>query len=261
MPAHRHSIGWTMAGHEPVQTPADVAVIMPTIVRPALGPALRSVFQQRFSGRIQVLVGVDRMLGDPAIIDEVMAERPDNVSVLLLNLPWSTSKRHGGVHLPGDGGSLRSILSYMANAHYVAYLDDDNAWLPDHLQQLHAAAQGKLWAFAHRMLVDGRTNTDIAHDRWDSVGPDKGRFAERGGFVDPNCLMVNKLQGAQLFGLWAETGTGKVAMTADRNFFRGLRQRAFGEVVDPTVRYFLRPDNILWRVMEQDGVDGVTGPG
>jgi hypothetical protein len=190
-----------------------------------------------------------------------MAERPEHVGVVLLNLPWSTSKRHGGVHLPGDGGSLRSILSYMANAHYVAYLDDDNAWRPDHLQKLHAAAQGKLWAFAHRMLVDGRNDQDLVPDRWDSVGPDKGRFAERGGFVDPNCLMVSKLHGAQLFGLWADTGIGKVSMTADRNFFRGLRQRPFGVVEEPTVRYFLRPDNILWRLMSESLGDGAEGPG
>ena len=49
-----------------LQTPFDASVVMVTVVRDTFAQALRSVFAQAFAGRIQVLVGVDRWIGDPA---------------------------------------------------------------------------------------------------------------------------------------------------------------------------------------------------
>ena len=119
---------------------------------------------------------------------------------MLLQLPWSTSLRHGGVHGASDSGSLRATLSFMANSRAVAYLDDDNIMLPDHLRLLHEALQGKAWAWSQRMLVDERDDRDLAVDRWDSVGPGRGRMASQGGFVDTNCLMLDKVICAPVLG-------------------------------------------------------------
>src|SRR3954467_3926359 len=113
------------------QAQTQVAVVIPTILRPCLETALQSVYAQEGVGRVQILIGVDRP-GNPAALYRVLEDRPANVSALVLTLPYSTSVRHGGPHIATDGGALRVILSFMANSRYVAYLDDDNTWFPNH---------------------------------------------------------------------------------------------------------------------------------
>jgi hypothetical protein len=236
------------------QAPAEVGVIIPTVMRPQIVRAVQSVYEQASAGRVQIVVGVDVMAEPATALYAALAQRPDHVSALVLTLPYSTSVRHGGVHIPTDGGSLRSILSYAANARRVAYLDDDNTWTPNHLQALLAAVEGKAWAFSHRLLIDEATGGELCVDRWDSVGPGKGRFADQGGFVDTNCLMVDKLRAATVFGRWATTGTNEPGVTADRNFFAGLRELPYGVVEEATVRYGIRNTNILHRFIRNGAV-------
>ncbi|HKR88330.1 MAG TPA: hypothetical protein VJS38_09150 [Phenylobacterium sp.] len=223
------------------QAPVEVAVVMPTILRPCVAVAVESVFRQNFAGRIQLLIGVDKAAEAPTHLEAALEQRPDHVSALVLALPYSTSIRHGGVHPATDGGSLRAILSFMANSRYVAYLDDDNSWEPDHLSGVVQAIQGKVWAYSLRMLIDETNGRELAVDRWDSVGPNAGRFAAQGGLVDPNCLLVDKLAAARAFGRWSE-GPG---VTSDRNFFAALREAPHGRVERATVRYGIRPTNVL----------------
>jgi len=51
-----------------LQPPFDVSVVMVTVGRPTLVQAVRSVFAQRFNGRIQVLIGIDRWAGERALV-------------------------------------------------------------------------------------------------------------------------------------------------------------------------------------------------
>ena len=139
------------------QAPADIAVVMPTILRPVIIQAVESVFAQDYAGRIQLLIGVDKASGPKEPLLELLSRRPPNLSAMMLELPYSTSVRHGGLHNATDGGSLRAILSLTANTRYVAYLDDDNAWRPNHVRALLAVMPGKAWAFSQRMLVDQET--------------------------------------------------------------------------------------------------------
>jgi hypothetical protein len=238
----------------PVQTPADIAVVMPTVIRSEIAAAIQSVYDQRFAGRIQLAIGIDVALGDPGLLEAVLRRRSPSVSALVLQLPYSTSVRHGGAHTPADGGSLRAVLSLMANARYVAFLDDDNSWLPQHLTGLHAAAAGKTYAFAPRMLLDDETGRDLCVDRWHSTGPGRGQFAEIGGFVDPNCLLVDKALAAQKLSQWAQTWTGKPnRYGSDKRFFASIAAAPHGEVSEPTVRYSIRRDNVLYRLATEPG--------
>ena len=159
------SLGSWFGGDGDPQAPCDAAVVIPTVLRPALLTSLESVFRQDLDGRIQVLIGVDAPSPAPPALLELIARRPANVSVLLLTLPYSTSIRHGGVHRATDGGSLRSILTFMAASRHVAYLDDDNAWERDHLSSLRAAIAGKAWAYSLRMLVDEASGEELGIDR------------------------------------------------------------------------------------------------
>jgi hypothetical protein len=235
------SIGTYYPDAGEAQAPAAVAVVIPTILRPCIVTAVESVYRQTFSGRIQLMIGVDKAAGSAAELEAALARRPDHVSAIVLALPYSTSVRHGGVHPATDGGSLRSILSFMANTRYVAYLDDDNAWEPDHLAAVMQAIQGKAWAYSLRMLIDETTGQELGVDRWDSVGPDAGRFAPEGGMVDPNCLLVDKVALARAFGRWSE-GPG---VASDRSFFAGIKHTPHGRVDRATVRYGIRPTNVM----------------
>ena len=205
-----------------LQVPADAAVVIPTILRPQLRPALESIFRQRFAGRIHILVGIDSPRGDLAIVDAACATRPANCTVQVFWLGFSTSTRHGGLHSPSDGGTLRCVLTYLANSPFVAYLDDDNWWHPDHLRLLRAAVEQAEWGFALRWFVHPQTRRPIAVDTWESVGPGLGIFNEKfGGFVDPNCLMINKLA-CPLAAPWWNCPLPGNPGTADRNVFNFL---------------------------------------
>jgi hypothetical protein len=243
----------TLHPGEPVQEPFDAAVVIPTTCRPSLVKAVASVFRQVGVRRIQVLIGVDVVRGDPAVIDEIEAMRPPGHAVTVFNLGYSTSARHGGIHPAGDGGSLRTVLTYAANSRFVAYLDDDN-WLHEtHVARLLAAMAGKDWAYTLRWFVDPDTLQPLAIDRWESVGPGQGVFAEGfGGFVDPNCLMIDKLKcDAAIRGWTIPMSADARRRTADRTVFDALRrQPAVGFTNAVTTYYVIAPidPNSIYRL-------------
>jgi hypothetical protein len=236
------------------QIPADVAIVMPTVLRPVIVRAIESIFEQDFQGRIQILIGVDQQLGSLETLLQVLSRRPRHISAVYLNLPWSTSASHGGVHTALDCGSLRAILSFMANSRAVTYLDDDNTMMPKHVRLLFAALAGNAYSFSQRLLVDERTNADLVVDRWDSVGPNRGRMAKQGGFVDTNCLMLDKIICCRVLGRWAESGTGKPGLTADRNLFSAIHQAPHGRVDQPTLRYYIRETSIFHHFIKTNAV-------
>lgn len=205
------------------QTPADVAVVIPTILRPSLLRAVRSVFQQEFEGRIHLLIGIDIPLGDPGLVDQLRAECPDHVMMTVLDLGYSTSRRHGGLHPNAYSGALRAILSLAANSRFVAYLDDNDWYAPIHLALLRQTIEGRQWAFSYRWLIDPHTQWPICIDEWDAVGPDAGINREMfGGFVHPSTLMIDKMACQAVLTLWGEAltpdGEGE-----DRLIFQALR--------------------------------------
>ncbi len=225
-----------------LQQPMDAAVVIPTILRPYLRQALESIFAQRFAGRIHVLVGIDVPRGDLAVIDAACAQRPSHCAVQVFWPGYSTSVRNGGLMAPGDGGALRAMLTYLANSPYVAYLDDDNWWDPNHLTQLRGAIDAADWAFSLRWFVHPETRRPVCVDVWESVGPGQGLFKERfGGFVDPSCLMINKVACPLAPHHW-NFPLPVDPMSADRSVFAFLAGshtvRGTGR---PTVFYTLQP--------------------
>jgi hypothetical protein len=237
-----------------LQRPFEAAVVMPTILRPEIRDALHSIFAQDFDGRIHVLVGVDKLGGDLSLLDSVCADRPPNCVVQVFYPGYSTAARHGGLSAAGCGGVLRCILSYIANSPYVAYLDDDNWWRPDHLRSLRAALTQVDWAFSLRWFVHPRTRQPICVDQWESVGPDRGIFQKRfGGFVDPNCLMLNKVTCEAVLPQWNRPLPGDMrGMSEDRNVFAGLRKFFRGAPTNqPTVFYRIDPDDEMHQVRLQ----------
>ena len=209
----------------------DVAVVMPTILRPTLFDALRSVFAQDFAGSVQTLVGVDVPRGGAEVVEAACRARPDNHTVLLLDPGYSTSARHGGLHPAWDGGVLRVVLSYLAASRHLAYLDDDNFWAPAHLSSIRAALEGHDYAWAERILIDRQTRA-------------LGEKIPFEGFFDPNCLAIDKLACEAVLRWWGlPKRDSRTATDADRNISRTLmggafRGRGTGQA---TVYYAMRP--------------------
>jgi len=229
-----------------LQEPMDAAVVIPTVLRPHLAPALHSVFAQRFPGRIHIMIGIDSIGGDLELIDAACAARPSNCAVQVFWPGYSTSRRHGGLTPPGDGGALRAVLTYLANSPYVAYLDDDNWWDPEHLYQLRRAMDDAEWAFALRWFVQPETRRPVCVDIWESVGPGQGLFKENfGGFVDPSCLMINKVACPRAPQNW-NFPLEQDPMSADRSVFAFLsknhKPRGTGR---PSVFYTLNANDGL----------------
>lgn len=225
------------------QKPSDVAVIMPTLLRPELARAIASIYSQDYKGRIQIVIGVDIAQGNIAELEPVFSQRPDNISILAMTLPYSTSQRHGGLHVSRDGGATRTILGYAANAPHLAFLDDDNTYLPHHISSLRRIIEGRVWSSGQRMLVDEDSDEHLAVDIWDSAGPNLGKWKETGGFVDPNCIMVDKLRIGSALALWA-LGPG---LTADKTFFRAVSKGSYRMLLKPTVLYRMRKTNYMWQ--------------
>jgi hypothetical protein len=229
-----------------VQTPFDAAVVIPSILRPTLPRAVESVFRQRFPGRIQVLVGIDRAIGDRAMLDGLRRDCPAHCALTILDLGYSTSSRHGGLYPGASGGALRTILSYAANSRAVAYLDDDNWFGKDHLRTLRDAMAGRDWAFSQRWYVEQGTGTPLCVDEWESVGPGAGVFRERfGGFVDPNCLMIDKVACEPALRWWCFPLRGDPrAMSEDRLVFDYLmRHHPWGATGRATSFYEIQPED------------------
>jgi len=224
-----------------------VAVVIVTTCRLSLLRAVRSVYRQRIDGRVQVLVGVDC---DPhgrlqSLLAELAPACPSHVTLSLIDLGYSTSRRHGGVHASFYGGSLRSALTLLADSRVVAYLDDDDWFKDDHCARMLAAIEGKKWAFSYSIYADGNTGREWCVDEIESVGVDRGIYAERfGGFVRPSALAIDKLQLLHVVHLWScaafAGGDGE-----DRLVFEQLRREPHGCTGVASVCVALDPHDAL----------------
>jgi hypothetical protein len=179
----------------PATRPADIAVIIPSTLRSSLARAVRSVFAQDFKGTIQILIGIDHTQNSRDMLQQLGQQAPAHIQLSVFDPGYSTSTRHGGLYSNHYGGALRTILSYAANAPFLAYLDDDDWWARNHLSSLRQVIGEKDWAFSYRWFTDRETGWPICRDEWDSVGPGKGINQQRfGGFVAPSNLFLDKLK-------------------------------------------------------------------
>jgi Transposase DDE domain group 1 len=228
-----------------LQKPADFAVVMPTVLQPTVIDAIQSVFDQRFDGAVQLLIGIDTGNDELARVEQFCRSVPDRQSVFLFYPGYSTSRRHGGVHAARDGGSLRTVLSYLANSRYVAYLDDDNWWSEDHLSTMYSVlSAGAEWAYALRWFVHPDSRQPICRDEWESVGPGAGFFR---GWVDPNCLAIDKIACEAVLRWWSIPCPNSVSfMDADRNVFQMLSTEYRGA---PTNRH-----SVFYQITETDSM-------
>jgi len=221
----------------------NLAVVITTVCRLSLIRAVQSVFMQSYTGNIQILIGIDTDDNKNfLIIKQILDEQcPKNINIVWINTGYSTAKKNGGVHNCNFGGSLRSALSMLANSELVMYLDDDDWLHKNHISSIMSVIGDNSWAFSYSIYADGIKGVGICVDELESLGVNKGVFANsHGGFVRPSGLLINKIKLMHILHLWSCSirieGNGE-----DRLIFEKLKTEPHVCTGIPSVYYTINP--------------------
>jgi glycosyltransferase involved in cell wall biosynthesis len=197
---------------------ALVATVVATHRRPEeLRAAVRSALAQTV--RDQVVIVVDDGAGLP--------ELPDDPRLFAVSLARNT----------GVAGVVRNVGIRLTRSRYVAFLDDDNQWEPDHLARALAVLESPggpdgVYTALRRVLPDG-TERDVL-----SVPFDRHRAA-REAFLDTNAFVARRDRALHFSRL---RRTPKVLPREDWELIhRYSRKHAVRHVPYATVRYLVNP--------------------
>jgi tetratricopeptide (TPR) repeat protein len=172
----------------------SVSVITPSAGSPRLAQAIESVQAQTYP-LLEHLVVAD----GPEHHDRVHALLPaaPRHPVQYLALPLNTG---------GDGYCGHRVYGaapYLVNSHYIAFLDEDNWFDPDHVSSLMAkiTADGLAWAYALRKIVDS-DGQFLTNDDCESLGAWPTWNDPNNNLVDVNCYMLRRDLAIAVGPLW-----------------------------------------------------------
>lgn len=214
---------------------ALVATVIPTHKRPEqLLTAVASALAQTVTD--QVVVVVDDGAGLPPM--------PDDPRLVAVSLSRNI----------GITGIVRNIGIRLTQSRFVAFVDDDNVWEPDHLEKALAALQSAphpdaVYTALHRVYPDGGT-MDLL-----SVPFDR-RLATRKAFLDTNALVATRNKDLVFSRIRRPP---EVLPREDWELvYRYSRRRTVVHVPHPTVRYLVNPGSFFTEWDEETGSD-ITG--
>lgn len=173
----------------------SVAVVTATTGSPHLAGALDSVATQTYVGPLTHWVVVD----GPEFSDAVERLVARRASVVTVTLPRNT----GG---PAAGNfvchRIYAAVPWLIDADYVCFLDEDNAFAPDHVAGLVEAVRGKAWAHSLRAIIDADGAT-VGYDNCESLGGIRHSvLGPDDFFVDTNCYCLPTQLARQLSPCW-----------------------------------------------------------
>ncbi|WP_329280445.1 glycosyltransferase family 2 protein [Streptomyces sp. NBC_01451] len=213
-----------LAAGLPSPPSALVATVIATHRRPeALRAAVRSALHQTV--RDQVVIVVDDGAGLP--------ELPDDPRLFAVSLAHNT----------GVAGVVRNVGIRLGRSRYVAFLDDDNLWEPDHLERTLAVLESPggpdaVYTALRRVLPDG-SEKDVL-----SVPYDRRRAA-RESFLDTNAFVARRDRSLRFSRL---RRTPDVMPREDWELIhRYARGHRVLHVPHPTVRYLVNPASFYTR--------------
>ncbi|MEU5272473.1 glycosyltransferase family 2 protein [Streptomyces hygroscopicus] len=118
------------ATHAGAGRPESVTVVTLTRYRPVLVQrAMRSVRAQEADVPVRHLVLIDDSEQTLSALRDVAGEFP---GCRIRYVPREPHEKSG----PGRSSRLRNLGVRLSDSSWIAYLDDDNEWTPDHLQSL-----------------------------------------------------------------------------------------------------------------------------
>lgn len=183
-----------------------IAVVTPTTGNPYLAKAILSVRLQTCSVDHYVFVDGREYW---AKAYEITRQFPH---LKVYQLPENTGK--GGF----NGHRIYAASSYLVNADYVFFLDEDNYYDPTHIASCveFIQANGLDWAYSLRKIV-GEEGEYLCHDDCDSLGFYGNYCDGRPGFVDTSCYAFSLKVLTTLGHVWYTN-----EYTADFRFYQYL---------------------------------------
>ena len=134
-------------------------------------------------------------------------------------------------------GVVRNVGIRLADSPYLAFLDDDNTWEPDHLATALAALDaeprvGGVYTALRRMLPDG-TDHDIVSEPFDL------RTARERAYLDANAFVARSTNRLRFSRLRRDRGVLPREDWATLYYY--ARRHRVAHVPRPTVRYLVNP--------------------
>lgn len=148
---------------------ATVACVVPTFRRPeGVVASVNSILRQKLQDF--VIIVVDDGAGLP--------ELPKDPRVFSVSL-----SRNSAVL-----GLVRNVGIRLTRSKYIAFLDDDNTWTPDHLSNAFAALEaGAEMTYAGvRRCTSAGVELDVLSRDWD-----RKAFSDQSSFVDANAIVCS----------------------------------------------------------------------
>ena len=194
----------------------SVTVITPTTCRPSVIQAIQSVKNQTYDKVTHFIVFDGPEQFSDKIYDHI---RPKDFALVL---PENTGANNF------NGHRIYAAVSYLINTDYVAFLDEDNWYEPNHIESLVTAVQPNShrdgWAWARRNIVDELGNF-ICKDECESLGSDRNVFCtetKSDYLVDVSCFFMNIRQAISVSPFWYRKARAENTMPADRSITRFL---------------------------------------
>jgi hypothetical protein len=192
------------------------------------------------------------------VVDGVQHEA--DVRKIIGKIPKNENKaysQHILVLPENTGGSgylchrINGSLPWLVNTDYVCFLDEDNMFTPNHIENLLAAlhaTQGARWAHAFRSIIDDE-GTMICGDSCESLGGLSHTVLGREDrLIDTNCYLLERELAVQISPLWNVKARQKDQMEADRQVCQVLMKNeplyAISTNYSVLYRVANRPDSV-----------------
>jgi hypothetical protein len=210
------------AQQQPQQHQPLVTVITAHGGNPLLARCVESVAAQRYP-RIQHLVVADgphTWAHAQRAIAAAQASAGSQRRIDLIQLPYAIgADRWNGHRIYGAG-------SFIADGDYIAFLDDDNAFAPEHIEScLEVCRGGHHWSYALRNIVD-REHRFICRDDCESLGRWPSVLGAEDFLIDVNCYFLPRLLAVQVAPLWFCRFREPGVPAVDRSICHALKQIA-----------------------------------
>lgn len=129
-----------------------VSVIIPTHLRQTLIDSVRSVVDQTYP-EIETIVVAD----GPDVVLRTLLPQNGKLRLVELGRNW-----HSYTDRPSYGAAARLVGTMCARGDYIAYLDDDDLFLPDHVESLVDLIQEKGVDFVYSKMANIQSGHKIA---------------------------------------------------------------------------------------------------
>lgn len=213
-----HTIPYPVLEKVYVENGPPVAIIMPTYNRPNhLIRAIQSIINQTYRNWELYIIG-----DQCPLLEQVMETLRVNGQYDERIRFWNFQENNGA------GGAIpRNYALYVAQTEYVAYLDDDNTWEPEHLQ-----------VFMDR--VDEAPDTAFMFSSFKVDGKDMITDVPVLGSLDTSC-MFHRRDLIYKYGLWKNRDEGGYAH--DYEFFSRFQHEKWLATGKATMNYYTEFNN------------------